>query len=107
MKFNIKIIDLREKRMKPSINLFSEKSGEIQSFLEAYYSKKIDLKEDLVYKEEFETPIEMINIISCFIDNNNKFQINLWISIDNDVYICVTDDNLNSLIQYFYERYPY
>lgn len=93
--------------MKPSVNLFSEKSGEIKRFLEIYYSSKIILNEDLIYKKEFESPIDMIDIISCFIDNNNKFQINLWISIDKDVYICVTDNNLNSLIKYFYERYPY
>ena len=93
--------------MKSSINLFSEKNGEIKRFLEAYYSKKIDLNEDLVYKKEFDNPIDMIDIISCFIDNNSNFQMNLWISIDKDVYICVTDTNLNSLIKYFYERYPY
>lgn len=93
--------------MRSSINLFSEKNGEIKNFLELYYSKIINLKEDLVYKEEFENPIDMIDFMSCFIDNNNKFEINLWISIDKDVYICVTDNNLNSLIKYFYERYPY
>lgn len=93
--------------MKPTINLFSEQSGEIKNFLEAYYSKTLELKDDLIYKKEFETPIDMIDFISCFIDNNNKFNINLWISIDKDVYICVTDNNINSLIKYFYERYPY
>lgn len=93
--------------MKPTINLFSEKSGEIQNFLEAYYSKSINLKNSLIYKKEFETPLEMIDIISCFIDNNDKFKLNIWISIDKDIYICVTENNLNSLIKYFYERYPY
>ena len=93
--------------MKTSINLFSEKTGEIKKFLEAFYSKQIQLSNELVYKQEFETPIDMITIISCFIDNNNKFKINLWISLDKDVYICVTENNLDSLIKYFYERYPY
>lgn len=93
--------------MKTSINLFSEKKGEIKNFLETFYSKSITLQNELVYKEEFETPIDMIDIISCFIDNNFKFQINLWISLDKDVYICVTENNLDALIKYFYERYPY
>lgn len=92
--------------MKTSINLFSEKNGEIKKFLELYYSKEINLKDNLIYKEEFENPINMIEIISCFIDNNNKFEANLWISLDPNVYICVTDNNLNSLIKYLYERYP-
>jgi hypothetical protein len=93
-------------KMKTSINLFSEKNGEIKKFLELYYSKEINLKDNLIYKEEFENPINMIEIISCFIDNNNKFEANLWISLDPNVYICVTDNNLNSLIKYLYERYP-
>lgn len=93
--------------MRSSINLFSEKKGEIKKFLEAFYSKQINLLDELVYKQEFESPIDMIDIISCFIDNNQNFQINLWISFDKDVYICVTENNLDSLIKYFYERYPY
>ena len=35
--------------MKPTINLFSEKTGEIQKFLEAYYSESLELKSDLFY----------------------------------------------------------
>ncbi len=93
--------------MKSSINLFSEKTGEIKKFLELYYSQKFNLPNNLTYKEEFENPINMIEIISCFIDNNDKFEATLWISLDPNVYICVTDNNLDSLIKYFYERYPY
>ena len=93
--------------MKSSINLFSEKTGEIKKFLELFYSKKIDLQNNLVYKEEFNSPIDMIDFISCFIDNNNKFNACLWIRIDKVVYICVTENNLNSIIKYLYERYPY
>lgn len=93
--------------MKTKINFYSEKNGEIKKFLEQYYSKNFELENNLFYQKEFDNPIDMIDIISCFIDNNNKFQINLWISLDKDVYICVTDNNLNSLIKYIYERYPY
>ncbi len=93
--------------MKPSINLFSEKYGEIKKFLDLYYSKNFNLNNDFSYKKDFESPIEMIDFLCCFIDNNDKFEINLWITIDKNVYICVTDQNLDYLIKYFYERYPY
>lgn len=93
--------------MKTKINFYSEKNGEIKKFLEQYYSKNFELENSLFFQKEFDNPIDMIDIISCFIDNNNKFNINLWISLDEDVYICVTDSNLNSLIKYIYERYPY
>lgn len=93
--------------MRPTINFYSEKNGEIKRFLELYYSKNLDLNDNLVFRKEFENPIDMIDIISCFIDNNQKFKINLWISFDKDVFICVTDNNLNNIIKYIYERYPY
>lgn len=93
--------------MKTSINFYSEKSGEIKRFLELYYSKNLNIDNNLTYKKEFDNPLDMIDIISCFIDNNEKFEANLWISFDKDVYICVTNSNLNSLIKYIYERYPY
>ena len=49
----------------------------------------------------------MIDLICVFIDNNEKFSINVWISLDENVYICVTEQNLDKLIRYIYERYPY
>ncbi len=93
--------------MKYTINFYSEKNGEIKRFLDLYYSQPYNLENNLFFKKEFDNPIDMIDIISCFIDNNDKFQINLWISIDKDVYICITENNANNLIKYLYERFPY
>lgn len=93
--------------MKPTINFYSEQSGEIKKFLDAYYSEEQTLDNELVYQKEFDSPIEMIDIISCFVDNNDKFNMTLWISLDENVYICITDTNINKLIKYIYERYPY
>lgn len=90
-----------------SINFYSEINGEIKKFLESFYSKNLILDNNLFYKQEFENPIDMIDIMSCFIDNNEKFKINLWVSFDKDVFICVTPNNINNLIKYLYERFPY
>ena len=49
----------------------------------------------------------MIDIISCFIDNNDKFDMNLWISLDENVFILINEKNINSIIKYIYERYPW
>ncbi len=93
--------------MKPTINFYSEEHGEIKRFLDLYYSEPQNLYNDLVYQKEFDNPIDMIDIISCFADNNDKFNMTLWISLDENVYICITDTNINKLIKYIYERYPY
>lgn len=48
-----------------------------------------------------------MDIIGTFIENNDKFKINMWISLDKEVYINVTDNNADKLIRYIYERYPW
>lgn len=93
--------------MKTTINFYSEKNGEIKKFLEQYYSKNFNFDNLLTFSQEFDNPIDMIDIISCFTDNNDKFNVKLWISLDKNVYICVTNNNINDLIKYIYERYPY
>lgn len=92
--------------MKAIINLYSETSGEIKKFLELFYSKNIDLNDNLFWENSYDNPIDMIELVSCFIDNKDKFNINIWISLDNGVFINVTDDNLDNIIKYIYERFP-
>ena len=93
--------------MSTIINLYSEKKGEIKRFLDLYYSKNLPLQDLLFWKKVFQNPIDMIDIISCLVDNNENFSINLWISLDKDVYICIGEHNINTIIRYLYERYPY
>ena len=90
-----------------SIAIYSEINGEIKKFLESFYSKNFNLSDNLFWENKYQSPIDMIDIISVFIDNNEKFSINEWISLDENVYICVTEQNIDKLIRYIYERYPY
>lgn len=93
--------------MNTIINLYSDKPGEIQRFLQNYYNEDISLKNDLKWEKKFENPIEIVEIISAIVDNNSKFKINAWISLDSGVFINVTETNLDQIIRYLYERYPY
>ena len=90
-----------------SIAIYSEINCEIKKFLESFYSKNFNLSDNLFWENKYQSPIDMIDLISVFIDNNEKFSINVWISLDENVYICVTEQNLDKLIRYIYERYPY
>ena len=89
------------------INLFSENTKELNIFLEKFYEKKINLKDSFSYEKKFENPIEMIEIISTLIDNNEKFNIGIWITLDSNIYINITELNLDKIIRYLFERYPY
>lgn len=89
------------------VNLYSDKDGEILKFLKYFYNKDIKIDNDLKWEAKYENSIEIADIIGAFIDNNDKYKINMWVSLDKGTFINVTENNADSLIRYLYERYPY
>lgn len=88
-----------------SVNLFAESPENMKKFLELYYKCNID-ELGFSYKKSFDNPVDMIELISVVIDNNDKFNIGTWINIDKDVFINITENNLDKVIRYLLERYP-
>ena len=82
---------------KPTINLMCQDNSKLLSFLEKFYNKKFDKS---IENFSFENPIEMIDLLSAIIDNNDKYNISAWINLDEDLF-------LNEIVKYLYERYPY
>lgn len=93
--------------MNTIVNLYSDKKGEIAKFLCSFYCKNIILTDDLKWEKNYENPIEMADIVGTFIDNSDLYNINMWISLDENAFINVTENNADNLIRYLYERYPY
>ena len=93
--------------MSVTVSLYSTENGEIAMFLHDFYEKNIEIKNGLEWEEEFKNPTQSASIIGAFIDNNEKFKINMWVSLDTGFYINVTDFNADKIIRYLYERYPY
>ena len=60
------------------VNLYSKNENEISRFLNSYNKEKID--NIMEWKREYSNPIEIADIIGVFIDNNEDFDINMWIS---------------------------
>lgn len=89
------------------VDLYSDKKGEISRFLNDFYKEKVELSNELKWEKSFENPVEMADIIGAFIDNRDLYKINMWISLDEDAFINVTENNVDKLIRYLYERYPY
>ncbi len=89
------------------IILFSQKYGEINKFLNKFYNKTFDNFNSLSWKKVFSNPIELSEFIAVFIDNINLFEINMWISLDTDIFIKISPKNANTVIKYLFERYPY
>lgn len=89
------------------VNLYSDKKGEIDEFLTKFYEKKIEISNDLKWEKSFSNPVEISDIIGTFIENNEKYKINMWVSFDKNVFINVTETNADKLIRYIFERFPY
>lgn len=89
------------------VNLYSNINGEISKFLSDFTNTNISLNNDLKWEKKYDNSIEIADIVGAFIDNNDKYKINMWISLDEGTFINVTDDNADEIIKYLYERYPY
>ena len=46
-------------------------------------------------------------MVGVLIENNEDYKINIWISLDKGLFININDNNINDVIKYLYERYPY
>ncbi len=89
------------------VNLYSNKEHEIKKFLDNFFTSNIKMTNDLEYEIKYENPIESADLIGVFIDNNDRYEINMWVSLDEGFFINVTDYNADKIIRYLYERYPY
>ena len=87
------------------LNLFSENNENLNNFLEKFYNKNFNI-ENLKFEKFFDSPIDMIEIISTLVDNNDKYKIGIWISFDKNIFINISEKNLDKIIRYLYERYP-
>lgn len=91
--------------MNAIVKLYSTKSGEILKFLQHFYTNIVSIDDDLLWQKAYENPIEIADIISALLEND--YDINMWISLDKDVFINVTENNTDDIIRYLFERYPY
>lgn len=89
------------------VNLYSNKKDDIKNFLSAYYDTKVDIDDNLKWEKIFDNPVEMAEIIGTFIDNKDNYDVNMWVSLDKGLFINVTEHNVNEIIKYLYERFPY
>lgn len=93
--------------METIVRLYSTKPNEINNFLSTFFSKTNKFLNLMEWEKKYQNPVEMTEIIGTFIDNNDKYSINMWISLDDGIFINVTDNNVDKIIKYIYERYPW
>lgn len=94
--------------MNALVRLYSDKEGEIFSFLSRFFqNKEISIADEMLWQKEYENPLEMVDMMGALIENQEDYKINMWISLDQDLFINITKSSIDSVIRYLYERYPY
>ena len=90
-----------------TVRLQSKKLGELNNFLSKYYDTNLEIENKLKWQKKYQNPIEITDIIGAYVDNLDNYDIKMWISLDKDIYIKISDKNANEIIRYLFERYPY
>ena len=93
--------------MSVSVNLYSKKKGELNKFLSHFYNTNFELENSFNWEKKYANPIELAEIIGTFIDNYEDYTISMWICLDKNVFIRITEENADDIIKYLYERFPY
>lgn len=93
--------------MLAKVHLYSKKKGELNRFLSQFYDTHLDIEKDLTWQKKYANPIELAEIIGTFIDNSEDYAISMWISLDKNVFVHISQENADSIIKYLYERFPY
>ena len=87
--------------------LFSKNTNVLNDFLDTFYSKKIELENSSSWQKEFDNPVDISELIAVFVDNLDIYNINMWITLDENIFIKITPSNADNIIRYIFERYPY
>ena len=86
--------------MSAIVYLTSNKKGELEKFLSSFYNTSFSIFNDLKWKKKYSNPVEITEIIGTFVDNEDDFNISMWVCLDKDVFIKVTSKNANDIIKY-------
>ncbi len=90
-----------------TVNLYSTKKGELNDFLSRFYNTDLEIYNNLNWEKKYTNPIELAEIIGVYIDNSDLYNLKMFICIDKNLFITITEDNANDIIKYLYERFPY
>ena len=93
--------------MLAKLTLLSNKKGELNKFLSSFYNTNLEIYNNLKWEKKSANPVELADIIGVFVDNYNDYLLNMWLSLDKDIFVNITEENADSVIRYLYERFPY
>lgn len=93
--------------MYAQVRLQSKQKGELNRFLSEFYDTNLEIENETKWIKQYKNPVEITDLIGVYIDNINKYNLKMWIILDKDIYIKISEQNANMIIKYLFERYPY
>lgn len=93
--------------MYAQVRLQTKQKGELNRFLSEFYDTNLEIENETKWNKQYKNPVEITDLIGVYIDNINKYNIKMWIILDKDIYIKISEQNANMIIKYLFERYPY
>jgi len=88
------------------LNLSSENASTLKNFLDRFYEKDFMLEDDVIeWVNVFNEPLEAIDIMTAVMDNKDKFDIKLCMSMDPGLFIDVTQFNIEDIIKLMLLRF--
>ena len=93
--------------MLAKLTLLSNKKGELNKFLSSFYNTNLEIYNHLKWEKESANPVELADIIGVFVDNCDNYLLNMWLSLDKNIFVNITEDNADEIIKYLFERFPY
>lgn len=88
------------------VNLASKTEGVLKNFLTSYFEKDLKIDNDVIeWVNVYTKPLDAIDLITAVIDNSERFNIRLLISLDAGILVDVNESNLNDLVKYMVYRF--
>ncbi len=88
------------------INLSSNAEGTLKSFLNSYFGKDSKLDNDVIeWINFYNKPLEAIDLMTAVIDNSDKYDIQILVSMDAGLFLEVTYNNINDIVKFMLFRF--
>ena len=85
-----------------TVSLITNQKDEINRFLSTYYQREMDIKnETFKWSMICNSPFECLNIVTTAIDNNDKYNMQVHISMP-ELEAVIDDNNVNDFVKYIY-----
>ena len=86
--------------MSVTLSLWSTKQGEIRKFLHSFYQEDyVNEENSRRWVNDFYNPMDSIDMISALMDNNDSFDVTLYIHMDNGYLHKITKNNCDDVIK--------